>query len=84
MCAQECSYKNLDTDVVALSVAVAAEHDISQLWVAFGSGKAFRYIGVQPIVQNVGINRSKALALFHSLNSVTAQITLPWLNYTRV
>ena len=52
--------RTVDTDVVALSVAVAAELDIAQVWVAFGSGKAFRYIGVHLILQNIEINRSKA------------------------
>ena len=59
--------QTVDTDVVALSAAVAAELDIAQLWVAFGSGKAFRDIGVHLILQNIGINRSKALPMFHSL-----------------
>ena len=54
--------RTVGTDAVAISLAIAADLDI-----AFGTGKAFRYIGVHSIVQNIGIHWSKTLALFHSL-----------------
>ena len=50
-----------------MPVVDAAELDITQLWPAFGPSEAFRYIGVHLIVQNIGINKSKALPMFHSL-----------------
>ena len=35
----------VDTGVVILTVAVVVPLDISELWIAFGTGKAFRYTG---------------------------------------
>ena len=55
--------RTVDTDVVALSVTFAAEPDITQVWVALGSGKAFRYIWVHLI----GKNRSKTPPSFSQL-----------------
>ena len=58
--------RTVDVEVVALCVAVAAELNITQLWAAIGSGKAFRYIEVHLIVQSIGKHRSKPIPMFHS------------------
>ena len=36
--------RTVDTDVVILAVAAIVEIDIQELWVAFGTGRHFRYI----------------------------------------
>lgn len=61
--------RTVDTDVVVLAVAAAAKlSTISdlELWVAFGTGKHFRYIPVHEIAACIGPQRSEALPLFHA------------------
>ncbi len=60
--------RTVDTDVVVLAVSIVAKLDISELWVAFGTGKTFRYIGAHTIASNLGQYKSAALPLFHSLS----------------
>ena len=36
--------RTVDTDVVILAVAAIVEIDIQELWVAFGTGRHFRYM----------------------------------------
>ena len=61
--------RTVDTDVVVLAVAATAKlSTISdlELWVAFGTGKHFRYIPIHEIVACLGPERSEALPLFHA------------------
>lgn len=58
--------RTVDTDVVVLAVAVVNPLHIEELWIAFGTGKAFRYIGAHTISSNLGQQKSSALPLFHS------------------
>ncbi|XP_016112345.1 sodium- and chloride-dependent GABA transporter 3-like [Sinocyclocheilus grahami] len=54
----------VDTDVVVLAIAHVSELDIEELWVAFGTGKNFRYI---PANENTkSPDKSKALPVFHA------------------
>ena len=39
---------------------------MSELWIAFGTGKSFRYIAAHAINSALGDERSKALPVFHS------------------
>ncbi|XP_037047284.1 uncharacterized protein LOC119082058 [Bradysia coprophila] len=41
---------------------------IRHLWISFGTKKNFRYIPIHKIVDNLGIEKSKALSLFHALS----------------
>ena len=56
----------VDTDVVVLSVAAAIKLDIPELWVAFRTGKNFRYIPVHEIVASIGPDKYQALPFFHA------------------
>ena len=56
----------VDTDVVVLSVAAAAKLDIQELWVAFVTGKNFRYMQIHEIVASIGLSKSQALPMFHA------------------
>ena len=56
--------RTVDTDMVVLSVAAVTKLDI--LWVAFGTGKNFRYIPVHEIVASIGPYKSQALPFFHA------------------
>ncbi len=58
--------RTVDTNVVVLSVATAAKLDIQNLWVAFGTGKFFRYIPIHEIVASIGPRKSQALPMFHA------------------
>jgi hypothetical protein len=47
-------------------VAAVAKIDIGELWVAFGTGKHFRYIPVHAIAASFGPSKSQALPMFHA------------------
>ena len=55
----------VDTDVV-LAVAAAAKINIQELWVAFGTGKYFRYIPAHEVALALGPSKSQALPFFHA------------------
>ena len=55
----------VDTDVVVLAVATCQKLSISEIWVAFGTGKCQRYIAVHEIVKSLGPEKSLALPVFH-------------------
>ena len=59
--------RTLDIDVVVLAVSVVIPLNISELWIVFGTGKTFRYIGAHKITSNLGRCQAAALLLFHSL-----------------
>ena len=68
-----CSYtkiliRTVDTDVVVLAVAAAGRMD-AELWIAFGTGKQFRYIAARDIAQAIGAQRRSALPMFHAFTS---------------
>lgn len=63
---QKIVMRTVDTDVVALSVAAVANLQCEELWVAFGTGRHFRYIPIHEIVASIGPHKSQALPLFHA------------------
>ena len=58
--------KTADTDIVVIAVAFVSYHAIPQLWVAFGTGKDFRYVAVHKIARALGQTYSAALPFFHA------------------
>ncbi len=56
----------VDTDVVVLAIAHVSELGIEELWVAFGTGKNFRYIPAHEIAKSLGPDKSKALPVLHA------------------
>ena len=58
--------RSSDTDVVVLAVAAVARMYVQELWIAFGTGKNFRYIPIHEIVASIGPNKSEALPMFHA------------------
>ena len=58
--------RTIDTDVVVLAVAAAAKIGVQELWVAFGTGKNFRYIPAHKIAASLGPDKSLALPIFHA------------------
>ena len=59
--------KTVDTDVLVLAVSFAEKLSCEYLWVAFGTGKAFRYINVVSVAQKLGRDKCLALPAFHAL-----------------
>eukprot|EP00794_Sanderia_malayensis_P014494 gene14494-16001_t len=64
---QNAVIKTVDTDVMVLGVAAVVRIPNLKLYIAFGSGKTFRYINVNEVSQFLGLQRSLALPMFHSL-----------------
>ena len=67
---QKISIRTTYTDVVVLAVSVVASLDITEMWVAFGTGKSFRYIAAHDIASNLGQEKSVCLPLFKQPNWV--------------
>jgi len=38
-----------------------------EVWIAFGTGKLFQYLGAHQIAANHGLEKSLALSMFHAL-----------------
>ena len=60
--------KTVDTAVVVLAVSVAQGLlPEDELWLAFGTGKSFRYLAAHEITAGLGPEKAQALPLFHAL-----------------
>ena len=60
----------VDTDVVVLAVSVAIGLGPEyELWLAFGTGKHFRYLAAHKIASGLGPTKAQALPMFHALTS---------------
>jgi hypothetical protein len=68
--ARDCLIRTVDTDV--LIILIGKFHHFrsmcptANIWVAFGTGRAFSYIHINPIAQSLGEDVSSALPVFHS------------------
>ena len=60
------SIRTVDTDVVVLAVTAAQCLNISELWVAFGTGKSFRHLAAHEMARALGPDRCKGLPMFHA------------------
>jgi hypothetical protein len=73
--------RTVDTDIVVLVVLTVANYhimvDIEQLWIAFGTGKDFRYIPVHELAKTIGPHMAKACHVFTHSRDVTLLCTLP-------
>ena len=60
--------QTVDTDVVVLAVAVAQTlQPEDELWLAFGTGKNFRYLAAHEIAAGLGPEKARTLPMFHAL-----------------
>ena len=46
--------RTIDTDVVVLAVSKMQDIDVDELWIAFGTGKHFRYLATHDIAAQLG------------------------------
>ncbi len=59
--------RTVDTDVVALAVAVVDKIEVSEVWIMFGTGKNQRMLPIHEISKKLGQEKSQCLPLFHAL-----------------
>ena len=69
--------RSSDTDVVVLAVAAVARMNVQKLWIAFETGKNFRYIPIHEIVASIGPNKFEALPMFHAYTGCDTVSRLP-------
>ena len=60
------SIRTVGTDVVVLAVAAAQRLSIDELWVAFGTGKSFRFLAAHEMAQALGPDKCRGLPAFHA------------------
>ena len=58
--------RTVDTDVVVIAVSTFQDLGLSELWIAFGVGKHFRYIAAHEIASTLGQQKSRALSAFNA------------------
>ncbi|KAK3731974.1 hypothetical protein QZH41_003373 [Actinostola sp. cb2023] len=58
-----------DTDVVVLAISMVNQVNADEIWLAFGTGKTFRYLAAHQISAELGENKAKALPMFHALTA---------------
>ena len=59
------SIRTVDTDAVVLAVT-SAQRLTAEVWIAFGTGKCFRFIAAHEIARALGPDRCMALPMFHA------------------
>ena len=59
--------RSCDSDVLVIAIACVQDLCLDELWIAFGSGKTFRYIPAHSIARTIGPEKSIALLAFHAL-----------------
>ena len=70
---QKIMIRSVDTDVVALAVYVAQVLGPEyELWIAFGTGRHFRYLAAHEMASGLGPEKAKALPMFHGLTGCDA------------
>ena len=58
----------MNTDVVVLAVIVTEKLPVEvTFWIAFGTGKNFRYLAIHQIGASLGPDKSLAISMFHAL-----------------
>ena len=58
--------RTVDTDVVVLGIYYFNQMNLTELWIGFGSGKAFKEIPIHYICEQLGFQRCQALPFFHA------------------
>ena len=64
---QSIMIRTIDTDVAVLAISIFHNVPVTELWMAFGAGKHFRYIAIHEVARALGKEKSKALPLFHAM-----------------
>ncbi len=59
--------RTVDTDVVVLAISTFHLLSLSELWIAFGTKAAYRYIPIHEIARSLDWERAQGLRFFHAL-----------------
>ena len=62
----------INNDVVVLAITAAQHLNIFELWIAFGTGKNFRYLVIYKMARALGPDRCIALPMFHAFTGCDA------------
>ena len=62
------SIHTVDNNLIVLAVTSSQGFDISELWIAFGAGKSFRFLACHETVRALGPDQCIALPLFHAFS----------------
>ena len=63
--ARDILVRTVDSDTIAILIGAFSKfHPGTNIWIAFGAGKKFRYYSINSIYQSLGPEKSKALMLF--------------------
>ena len=65
--AKKVAIRTVDTDVVVLALAFFAQLGREELWINFGVGKYVRVIAAHNIASSLGVDKSRALPVFHAI-----------------
>ena len=79
--ASQCGYwrvmiRTIDTDVVVLAVSKMQDIVVDELWIAFGTGKHFRYLAIHDIAAQLEQHKAKALKC-----CMPQQVATPFLSF---
>lgn len=66
------SIRTVDTDVVVLEVASAQCLNNAEVWIAFGTGKIFRFLAAHEMARALGPDQCKALPISHAFSGCDA------------
>ena len=55
-----------DTDVVVLAIANFQAVNATEVWIAFGTGRQFKYISVHAIAHQLEVRKARAVRMFHA------------------
>ena len=68
--ATTCLVRTVDTDVIVIIVGklhyLREQHPAADVWIAFGTGRNFRYLHINAICNALGREKAIALPIFHS------------------
>ena len=60
--------RTVDSDVLVLAIAAVQQIKIHELWIAFSTGKHFRYLPAHDMAINLGPEKCKALPFLHAFS----------------
>ena len=67
-----------DTDVVVPAISVVEEIKVEDRWVAFGTGKHFRYTAAHAIASRLRADKSRTLPVFHAVTDCDTVSFFGW------
>lgn len=68
----------VNTDVLVLAISAFQHLKIGKLWIAFSSGKTFRYLPAQEMAAALGTEKSSALPFMHAFSGYDTASSFGW------